>query len=95
MIEMFIILILMIVSQTYTYVQTDQVTHFLNGQFIVLQIYLNKSCMKKVLILFLKLKKNNKANRLFTGESLRLVGKLFWKAPCQHKEWQEGQEAGS
>lgn len=51
-IEMFIILILMIVSQTYTYVQTDQFTQFLNVQFTVLQIYFNKSCMKKVLILF-------------------------------------------
>lgn len=62
MIEMVRILILMIVSQTYTYVQTDQVTHFLNVQFIVLQIYLNKSCTKKVLILSLKLKK--KTNKI-------------------------------
>lgn len=40
--EMFIILILMIVSYVYTYVKTDQVTYFLNVQFVLLQIYLNE-----------------------------------------------------
>lgn len=46
MIEMFINLIVVLISQVYTYAKIYQIIHFTYVQFIACQLYLNKAVLK-------------------------------------------------